>query len=107
LRVGIRDGNHSDRVASPLAIKECLALGVEGGHGIVADSKADSRRTLGLCLEQGIGLVTLVPCIRRSKPGAETIRVAPLGGETGADAGGWATLLAWAKRHSAGGGGVQ
>jgi hypothetical protein len=27
----------------------------------VADSKGYSRRTLGLCLEQGIGLVTLVP----------------------------------------------
>ena len=30
-------------------------------RGIVADSKAYSRRTLGLCLEHGIGLVTLVP----------------------------------------------
>src|SRR5499433_682434 len=30
-------------------------------RGIVADSKASSRRTLGLCLEHGIGLVTLVP----------------------------------------------
>jgi len=48
-------------VETPLAIEECLALGLEGGRGIVADSKAYSRRTLGLCLEQGIGLVTLVP----------------------------------------------
>src|SRR5262245_10573228 len=30
-------------------------------RGIVADSKASSRRTLGLCLERGVGLVTLVP----------------------------------------------
>src|SRR5918911_267199 len=30
-------------------------------RGIVADSKAYSRRTLGLCLEHGVGLVTLVP----------------------------------------------
>src|SRR5919202_5359536 len=30
-------------------------------RGIVADSKAYSRRTLGLCLEHGIGLITLVP----------------------------------------------
>jgi transposase len=61
LRVGVRDGNHSDSVETPLAIAECLALGLEGVHGIVADSKAYSRRTLGVCLEHGIGLVTLVP----------------------------------------------
>jgi transposase len=61
LRVGLRDGNRSDSVETPLAIEECLALGLEGVRGIVADSKAYSRRTLGLCLEQRIGLVTLVP----------------------------------------------
>src|SRR5215216_3443658 len=61
LRIGMRDGNRSDSVETPLAIEECLALGLEGVRGIVADSKAYSRRTLGLCLEQGIGLVTLVP----------------------------------------------
>jgi transposase len=61
VRIGIRDGNRSDSVETPLAIEECLALGLEGVRGIVVDSKAYSRRTLGLCLEQGIGLVTLVP----------------------------------------------
>jgi transposase len=61
LRVGIRNGNRSDSVETPLAIEECLALGLEGVRGIVADSKAYRRRTLGLCLERGVGLVTLVP----------------------------------------------
>jgi transposase len=61
LRVGVRDGNRSDSVETPGAIEECLALGLDGVRGIVADSKAYSRRTLGLCLEHGIGLVTLVP----------------------------------------------
>ena len=61
LRVGLRDGNRSDSVETPLAIEECLALGLDGVRGIIADSKAYSRRTLGVCLEQGIGLVTLVP----------------------------------------------
>ena len=61
LRVGVRDGNRSDSVETPLAIEECLALGLDGVRGIVADSKAYSRRTLGVCLEHGIGLVTLVP----------------------------------------------
>jgi transposase len=61
LRVGMRDGNGSDSVETPLAIEECLALGLEGVRGIVAARKAYSRRTLGLCLERGIGLVTLVP----------------------------------------------
>ncbi len=67
LRVGLRDGNRSDSVETPLAIEECLALGLDGVRGIVADSKAYSRRTLGFCLEQGIGLVTLVPrtCVVR------------------------------------------
>ena len=61
LRLGMRDGNTSDSVETPVAIEECLALGLQGVHGIVADSKAYSRRTLGLCREQGLGLVTLVP----------------------------------------------
>ena len=40
LRIGLRDGNRSDRVETPLAIEECLALGLDGVRGIVADSKA-------------------------------------------------------------------
>jgi transposase len=61
VRLGMRDGNRSDSVETPVAIEECLALGCEGVRGIVADSKASSRRTLGLCLEHGLGLITLVP----------------------------------------------
>jgi len=61
LRIGVRDGNRSDSVETPVAIEECLALGLEGVRGIVADSKASSRRTLGVCLEHKIALVTLVP----------------------------------------------
>jgi transposase len=40
LRVGLRDGNRSDSIETPLAIEECLALGLEGVRGIVAESKA-------------------------------------------------------------------
>jgi transposase len=40
LRVGLRDGHRSDRVETPLASEECLALGLDGVRGIVADSKA-------------------------------------------------------------------
>src|SRR5215467_2162878 len=61
LRLGVRDGNRSDSVETPLAIEECLALGLEGMRGIVADSKAYSRRTLGMCLEHKVDLITLVP----------------------------------------------
>lgn len=61
LRMGLRDGNTSDSVEVPQAIEESLALGLEGCKGMVADSKAYSQRTLGLCLEQQVGLVTLVP----------------------------------------------
>jgi transposase len=61
LRVGLRDGNRNDSVETPVAIEECLALGLEGVRGIVADSKAYSRRTLGICIEHKIDLVTLVP----------------------------------------------
>jgi transposase len=61
LRLGIRDGNTSDSTETPVALEECLALGLEGLVGIVADSKAYSQRTLGLCREKSIGLVTLVP----------------------------------------------
>src|SRR5215471_4961351 len=51
LRLGVRDGNTSDSPETPVAIEECLALGLEGVRGIVADSKAYCKRTLGLCLE--------------------------------------------------------
>ena len=61
VRLGMRDGNRSESVETPVAIAACLALGCEGVRGIVADSKAYSRRTLGLCLEHGLGLITLVP----------------------------------------------
>ena len=40
LRLGVRDGNRGDRVETPVAIEECLALGLAGVRGIVADSKA-------------------------------------------------------------------
>jgi len=61
LRLGVRDGNTSDRPETPVAIEECLALGLEGVRGIVADRKAYCTRTLGLCLEQRGGLMTWVP----------------------------------------------
>ena len=61
LRVGIRDGNTSDSLETPLAIEACLTLGLAGVHGMVADSQGYSQRTRGLCLEKGVGVVTLVP----------------------------------------------
>src|SRR5215831_2262874 len=61
LRLGVRDGNTSDSRETPVAIEECLALGLDGVRGIVADSKAYCKRTLGVCLEQRVGLITLVP----------------------------------------------
>src|SRR5439155_2902632 len=61
LRMGLRDGNTSDSTETPVAIEECLALGLDGVRGIVADSKAYCKRTLGLCLEKRVGLITLVP----------------------------------------------
>jgi transposase len=61
LRLGVRDGNRSESGETPVAIEEWLALGLEGMRGIVADSKAYSRRTLGVCLERQVPLVTLVP----------------------------------------------
>ena len=61
LRLGIRDGNTSDSIETPMAIEECLALGLPGVIGIVADSQAYTQRTVGLCLEKQIGLVTRVP----------------------------------------------
>jgi transposase len=61
LRVGLRDGNRSDSVETPVAIEECVALGLEGVRGIVAESQAYSRRTLGVCIEHKINLITLVP----------------------------------------------
>ena len=61
VRMGLCDGNMSDSVDVRQAIEESLALGLGGVKGIVADSKAYSGRTLGLCLEQEMGLVTLVP----------------------------------------------
>jgi transposase len=61
LRLGVRDGNTSDSTETPVAIEEGVALGRDGVRGMVADSKAYGQRTLGLCVDQGVGLVTLVP----------------------------------------------
>jgi transposase len=61
LRMGVRDGNTSDSTETPVAIEEYVALGLDGVRGIVADSKAYCKRTLGLCLEQRLGLITLIP----------------------------------------------
>ncbi len=61
LRMGVRDGNTSDSTEPPVAIEECVALGLDGVRGIVAESQAYCKRTLGLCLEQRLGLITLVP----------------------------------------------
>ena len=58
LRLGVRDGHRRDRVETPLAIEACLALGLDGRRGIVADSQAYSRRTLGVCLEPQVNVVT-------------------------------------------------
>jgi hypothetical protein len=76
LRMGLRDGNTSDRVEVPQAIEESLALGLGGFKGIVADSKASSQRTLGLCLEQQVGLVTFHA---RGTSRQELVRVVPIG----------------------------
>ena len=40
LRLGMRDGKTSDSVERPVASEACLALGLQGVHGIVADSQA-------------------------------------------------------------------
>jgi transposase len=59
--MGLHDGNTSDSVDVPRAIEQSMALNLGGLQGMVADSKAYTQRTLGLCLETGMGLVTLVP----------------------------------------------
>src|SRR5262244_3081717 len=51
LRLGVLVGNDSASTETPIAIEECVALGLDGVRGIVADSKAYCKRTLGLCLE--------------------------------------------------------
>jgi hypothetical protein len=61
LRLGLRDGKTSDRTATPVALEACWALGLDGGRGLVAESKAYWKRPWGLCLEQGVGRITWVP----------------------------------------------
>jgi hypothetical protein len=58
LRLGVRDGNTSDSTETTVAMEECLALGLDGVHGMVADRKASGQRPLGLCLAQRVGLLT-------------------------------------------------
>jgi hypothetical protein len=38
-----------------------VALGLDGVRGLGADRKAYGKRTLGVCLERGVGLLTFVP----------------------------------------------
>ena len=59
-------------------MEECLALGLAGVRGLVADRKAYCKRTLGLCLERRVGLITLVP-----RTGAVRQEVEPWGQQHG------------------------
>ena len=61
LRGGLCDGNTSDSTETPVAIEERRARWLDRVLGIVADSQAYSKRTLGLCVEKRMGLITLVP----------------------------------------------
>jgi hypothetical protein len=61
LRVGLRDGNRSESVEPPVAMEACLALGVAGMRGIVADRQASRRRTLGVGIAHQSDLIPLVP----------------------------------------------
>src|SRR3989442_15277795 len=72
LRLGVRDGNTSDSTETPVAIEECVALGLDGVRGRVADSEAYCTRTLGLGLEKRGGLIPLGPRTRAVRPGVET-----------------------------------
>jgi len=59
--MGLRDGHTRDSPEPPVAIAACVALGLNGVHGLVADRQAYGTRTLGGCLEPGVGLSTLGP----------------------------------------------
>jgi hypothetical protein len=61
LRMGLRDGTTSESTETPVALAECVALGLDGVRGLVADRQASWKRPLGLCLAQRVGLITLVP----------------------------------------------
>ena len=61
LRLGLRDGTTRASTETPVAIEECVALGLDGVRGMVADRKAYCKRTLGLCRAQRVGLLTWVP----------------------------------------------
>ena len=43
LRMGLRDGHTRDSTETPVAIEECVALGLDGVHGIVLYSFTLSR----------------------------------------------------------------
>jgi hypothetical protein len=47
LRLGVRAGHTSDSTEPPRALEECVALGLDGVRGLVADRKASWKRTLG------------------------------------------------------------
>src|SRR4029453_5102580 len=48
LRMGLRDGHTSDSTETPIAIEACVALGLDGVRGIVADSKASRQNNLSI-----------------------------------------------------------
>jgi hypothetical protein len=52
-------------------------LGLEGMRGIVADRKASSRRTLGVCIEHKIALIPRVPRTCTVRPALEAWGRAP------------------------------
>jgi hypothetical protein len=61
IRLGMLYSTIINRSETPVTIEECLALDLEGVRGLVADSKIYCKRTLALCRERCVGLITLVP----------------------------------------------
>lgn len=61
LRLGGREGQTRDSPATPVALAAWLAVGGEGGGGMVADSRASGQRPRGWGREPRAGLRTVGP----------------------------------------------
>ena len=111
LRMGVRDGNTSDSPETPVAIEECLALGLDGVRGIVADSKALLSTHAGIVPGAAPGPDHTRPAHMGGAPGAGSVgpaarRVAPFTRKTWPYSSRAAASLAWAKCHPSRGRGV-
>ena len=104
LRLGLRDGNTSDRTEPPVAMEACVALGLDGVRGMGGRQSGRWSTSAGSVPGAAGGAHHLGAASGCGAPGGRGVgaaarRVARMARKTWADPSGAVAMLAWTKRR--------